>query len=166
MLTKQIELHNGDSLSVNGTEISILEEPNQVSLGSFLKSGHGGALESEICLEILSDLTNQSLERKLPDQKLGALLVLPDLTKSHRTWPEAVRLLHAAGGRSGLPSSLGRQLLPRSLTTGGLASGLLGTSHWSEMEKLGFEDLREECFEFGMWLICSMEEAGNGEGFI
>merc|ERR1719209_580538 len=43
--------------------------------------------------------------------------------------PVAVGLLDAPGGGGGLPGGLGGQLLPGSLPTGGLASGLLGGGH-------------------------------------
>ena len=44
-------------------------------------------LEAEIDLEVLRDLTNQTLERKLADEELGVLLVLSDLTKSDSAGP-------------------------------------------------------------------------------
>ena len=124
---------------MDGAEVGVLEEPDEVRLGGLLERRHGGALESEVGLEVLRDLADQPLERQLPDQELCALLVLADLPQSHRAGPEAVRLLHAAGRRSGLPSRLSRQLLPRRLAAGGLASGLLGASHW----RSGAESLRE-----------------------
>ena len=40
-----------------------------------------------------------------------------------------VGLLDSSGGGGGLPCGLGSQLLPRGLSSGGLASGLLGASH-------------------------------------
>ena len=39
-------------------------------------------------------------------------------------------LLDSAGGRSGLAGSLGGELLPGGLSSGGLTCGLLGTSHF------------------------------------
>lgn len=36
---------------------------------------------SAVYLEILSDFTNKPLERQLPDQELGTLLVLANFTK-------------------------------------------------------------------------------------
>jgi hypothetical protein len=45
----------------------------------------------KVSLEVLRDLTNQSLERQLPDQQVSALLVLADLPKSHCA---RMRLLH------------------------------------------------------------------------
>ncbi|KAF4359209.1 hypothetical protein F8388_005318 [Cannabis sativa] len=74
--TSQLNIlrHDRNSLSVDRTEISVFEETDQVSFGSFLKSRHSAGLESKIGLEILSDFSHQSLEWKLADQKLGALL--------------------------------------------------------------------------------------------
>lgn len=40
-----------------------------------------------------------------------------------------MRLLHAARGRGAFPGGFGRELLPRSLSSGGLTGRLLGTSH-------------------------------------
>ncbi|GMN26556.1 hypothetical protein TIFTF001_001345 [Ficus carica] len=117
---------------MDGAEVRVLEETDQVSLGGLLESGDGAALESEIGLEVLCDFPHQPLERKLPDQKLRALLVLPDLSQSHRPWPESVRLLHSSGSRRRLPRGLRRQLLPRSLSTGGFPSSLLRASHFEE----------------------------------
>ena len=121
--------HDGNTLGVDGAEVSVLEQTDQVSLASLLKGHDGRALESQIGLEILGDLTDQTLEGKLADQKLGRLLVSPDLTESHGTRSVPVRLLHTPGGRGGLASSLGSKLLPGSLTSSGFTCGLLGTSH-------------------------------------
>jgi len=121
--------HDGHTLGMDGTQVCILEESNQVSFSGLLKSKHSGALEAEISLEILCDLTDQTLERKLTDQKLRALLVLANLTKRDGTGPVAMRLLHPAGGGCGLACGLGRQLLAGCLPSRGLSSGLLGTCH-------------------------------------
>lgn len=142
--------HDGDALGVNGTEIGVLEESNQISLSSFLQRGYSTALEPQICFEILCDLAHETLEGKLSDQQLGAFLILSDLPQRHRTWPESVRLLHTAGRRSRLPCSLCGQLLPRSLASSGLASCLLGSCHCREREKESLilweiESLWREC---------------------
>ena len=44
-------------------------------------------------LEVLSDFTDKTLERKLADEQLCGLLVATDFTKSDGTGPEPVRLL-------------------------------------------------------------------------
>ena len=53
-----------------------------------LKGADGSTLESQISLEVLSDFSDQSLERELPDEQLGTLLVPPDLTKGDCSGPE------------------------------------------------------------------------------
>ena len=75
------------------------------------------ALKPQICLKILSNLSDKPLEWELPDQKLSALLVLPDLTERHRVWPETMRLLHATGRQSRFTHRLGGELLARGLAS-------------------------------------------------
>ena len=121
--------HNGDPLGVNGAQVGVLEETDQIGLGGLLQGADSRRLEAEVGLEVLSDLPHEALERKLPDEKLGRLLVSSDLPESHSAGPESVRLLDAPGGRSSLPGCLGGELLPRSLASCGLASGLFGPRH-------------------------------------
>ena len=45
-------------------------------------------------LEVLSDLTNKTLEGKLADEKFRRLLIPTDFTKSDSSGPETVRLLN------------------------------------------------------------------------
>ena len=53
---------DGDTLGVDSGQVGVFEEGDEVSFGSFLKSHDGGRLETEVGLEILSDLTNETLE--------------------------------------------------------------------------------------------------------
>ena len=55
--------HDGHPLSVDGTEVGVLKESHQVSLTSFLESHHSRTLEPQVSLEVLSNLTNKTLER-------------------------------------------------------------------------------------------------------
>jgi hypothetical protein len=129
---------------VDGSQVSVFEEGDEVSLSSFLESHDGGGLEAEIslphfirhqscyelkkkaCLEILSDFTNKSLEGQLADEEVGVLLVATDFTKSDGTRPEPMGLLDTtSSGLSSLPGLLGRELFTRGLATSGLASCLL-----------------------------------------
>ena len=68
---------------MDGTQVGIFKEPNQVSLSSFLESQDRRSLEAQVTLEVLSNLTNKTLEGKLADQKIGGLLVATDLAKSN-----------------------------------------------------------------------------------
>ena len=122
--------HDGYSLSVDSSQVGILEKTNKVSLSSLLKSQDGRSLESQVSLEILSDFSDKSLERKLSDQELSRLLVSSDLTKSDGTRSVSVRLLDTTSGWGRLSGSLGSQLLSWSLTSSGLTCGLLSTGHF------------------------------------
>jgi hypothetical protein len=52
--------HDGHSLGVG-----VLKERDEVGLRSLLKGEDGSSLESEVVLEVLSDLTDETLEGKL-----------------------------------------------------------------------------------------------------
>ncbi|GMT16723.1 hypothetical protein PFISCL1PPCAC_8020 [Pristionchus fissidentatus] len=74
--------HDGHSLGVDGAQVGVLEESDEVSLGGLLEGHHGGRLEAEVGLEVLGDLSDQTLEGELADEQLGRLLVATDLTES------------------------------------------------------------------------------------
>ena len=79
---------DGDTLGVDGAKVGVLEEGDEVGLDGLLKSTDGGGLEAQVGLEVLCDLTDQTLEGELSDQELGRLLVATDLTESDGTWVE------------------------------------------------------------------------------
>ena len=66
-------------------------------------------------LEVLSDLTDETLEGELADEQLGRLLVATDLAESDGTGAEAMRLLDSTGSGRGSGSlaccGLGSELL-------------------------------------------------------
>ncbi len=126
----EILAHEGNTLGVDGQEVSILEEGDEESLRSLLESKNGSALEAEIVLEVVGDFTNEALEGELADEEVSGLLVAANLTKSDGTGAVAVRLLDTTGGGGGLAGSLVGKRLARGLATDGLTSGLLGTSHF------------------------------------
>jgi hypothetical protein len=88
--------HDGDTLGVDGAEVGVLEETDEVSLSSLLQSTDSGALEAEISLEVLGNLANKALEWQLADQELSGLLETTDLTKSDGTWAVTMGLLDTA----------------------------------------------------------------------
>ena len=129
--------HDGDSLGVDGAEVGVFEESNEVGLGGFLEGKDGGALESEVVLELRGDLTDESLEGKLSDEELGALLESSDFTESNCAWSESVWLLDAAdGGSLGLLGLLVSDVLSGGFATGVLSSGLLGSCHFEILRLL------------------------------
>ena len=68
--------HDGHALGVNGGQVGVLEEADEVSLGRLLKRQHGAGLEAQVRLEVLGDLANKPLKRQLADEQLRRLLVL------------------------------------------------------------------------------------------
>jgi len=88
--------HDSDTLGMDGAQVGVLKETNQVCLTGLLKSTNGSTLESEICLEVLSNFSDQALEGQLTDKKLCRLLVSPDLTKGNSSGPVSVGLLHTS----------------------------------------------------------------------
>jgi hypothetical protein len=49
---------DGDTLGVDGAQVGVLEQGDEVRLDGLLQSADGRALESEVGLEILRNLTN------------------------------------------------------------------------------------------------------------
>jgi histone H3 len=96
--------HDGDTLGVDGSQVGVLEETDEVGLSGFLEGEHGRALEAEIGLEVLGNLTDETLEGELADQELGRLLVLSDLTESDGTGSVTMGLLDTTGSGGGLAS--------------------------------------------------------------
>ena len=98
---------------MDGAEVGVLEQGDQVSFGSLLEGKHGRALEAELLLKLVSDLADESLEGKLADEEVGGFLVLPDLPEGDGSGLEAVGLLNTSGDGGGFPGDLlGNQLFP------------------------------------------------------
>ena len=135
--------HDGHTLGVDGAQVGVLEEADEVSLGGFLQGHDGRSLEAEIRLEVLRDLANEALEWELADEQLGRLLVATDFTEGNRTGTVTVGLLHTTSGRGRLASCLGRKLFAGSFPSRGLTSGLLRTSHVRESEMCAERVTRE-----------------------
>jgi hypothetical protein len=121
--------HDGDALGVDGAQVGVLEQADEVGLAGLLQGHDGRALEAQVRLEVLRNLAHETLEGQLADEQLRALLVATDLAQGDRARPVPVRLLHSACGWGALASRLRRQLLARRLATSRLASSLLRTCH-------------------------------------
>ena len=107
--------HDGHALGMDGAQVGVFKETDQVSLGGLLEGHDGRGLEPEVGLEVLGDFTDQTLEGQLADEELCALLVTADLTEGHGTGPVPVGVLDTSCGRGRFVSSLGVQLLAMSL---------------------------------------------------
>lgn len=79
------QLTDSNTLGVNGAQVGVLKERDEVGLDGLLKSTDSRRLEAKVRLEVLSDLTNQALEGQLADQELRRLLVATDFTESDGT---------------------------------------------------------------------------------
>ena len=123
---------DGYTLGVDGAEIGVLKETDEVGLGSLLQGKNGRGLETKVGLEVLRDLANQTLEWQFAQKELGRLLVTTNLTKSNSARPVAMGFLDTTSRGSGLASGLCGESLARSLATSGLASCLLGACHNAE----------------------------------
>ena len=110
---------------MNGAQVGILKETHKVGLGGFLEGQDSRSLETQITLEILGDLTDQTLKGKLSNQKIGALLVPTNLAKGDGSGPVSMGLLDTSGGGGGLAGSLSGELFSGGLSSSGLAGGLV-----------------------------------------
>lgn len=106
---------------MDGAQVGVLEEGDEVGLDGLLEGADGGRLEAEVRLEVLGDLTDQTLEGELADEQLRGLLVATDLTESDGAGLVAVGLLDATGRGGRLAGGLGGEGLAGSLATSGLA---------------------------------------------
>ena len=55
--------HDSNALGVNGAEVAVLEETDDVRLSRLLEGEDSGGLEPEAGLEVLSDLADEALSR-------------------------------------------------------------------------------------------------------
>ena len=60
---------------MDGAQVGVLEEADEVGLGGLLEGKDGGSLEAKITLEVLRDLANEALEGELADEEVSGLLV-------------------------------------------------------------------------------------------
>jgi hypothetical protein len=129
--TSQLDIlwHDGHSLGVDGAQVGVFEKTHQVGLAGFLQSHDGGALETQVGLEVLGDLTDQTLEGQFADQQFRALLVPTDFTEGDCSWTVTMWFLHSAGSRCALTGGFGGQLFSRSLASCRFTGCLLGTCH-------------------------------------
>jgi hypothetical protein len=78
---------------VEGTEVGVFEETNEVSLSSLLECKDSGALESDVLVELRSDPADESLEGELSDEELGGLLETTDLMENNTAGSESAGLI-------------------------------------------------------------------------
>ena len=99
-----------------------------------MESSDSGRLESQVGLEVLGDLTDQTLEGKLSDQELSRFLVSSDLSKSDGSWSVTMRFLDSSSSWGALSGGLGCQLFSWSLSSSRFTGSLLGSCHFNFVE--------------------------------
>ncbi len=110
-------------------QVGVFEEADQVALASFLQSHDRSALEPQVSLEVLRNLSDQSLEGKLSDQELSRLLVSSDLSQGNSSRSISMRLLHTSSGGCALSSCLCCQLFSGCFSSSALSGSLLCAGH-------------------------------------
>ncbi len=114
---------------MDGAEVGVFEETNEVGLGGFLECEHSGGLESQVVLEFAGNFSNESLERKFSDEEFSALLESSDFSESNCARSESVCLLDSTGLDGCLLGLFVCNVLSGSFATGVLSCGLLCSCH-------------------------------------
>ena len=110
--------HDGDALGVDGAEVGVLEEGDDVGLGGLLEGAEGVRLETTVGLEVLGDLADEALEGELADEQVCGALVAADLAEGDGAETEGRGLLDAL-----LHGALGLGWCRGLLELGGLLGG-------------------------------------------
>jgi len=99
-----ILLLNGDALGMDGAKVGVLEETNDVGLGSLLEGLEGNGLEAEGVVHVHGDASDKSLEGSSWEEHIGSFLVSLDLSKGNSSWlvSKLSLFFHATGGRGRL----------------------------------------------------------------
>ena len=66
---------------MDGTQVGIIEQAQQVSFAHFLQCHDGAALKAQVSLEVMVDFAHQTLEWDLANQQLGRFLLSSDFTQ-------------------------------------------------------------------------------------
>ena len=127
--------HDGDTLGVDGAQVGVLEQANQVRLGRLLQGKDGGALEAQVRLE------HTHTHNDGEGSGSGKWEVCTGRLK-HPRRVGVIQCMHVHVGMCvwvcGVCSGEGcAHLLARGLATGGFTGGLLGTGHVDREKEMG-----------------------------
>ena len=61
--------HDVNSPGMDGTQVGVIKQPDQVCLRCFLETQYRRRLEPQVCLEVLGDLPHQPLERQFLNEQ-------------------------------------------------------------------------------------------------
>ena len=85
--------HDCDAFGVNGAQVSVFEQSDEVRLRCLLQCQDCPTGKVYSSLKVLGNLPHQPLEREPPYQQLSRFLVSADFTEGHSTRPVPVWLL-------------------------------------------------------------------------
>ena len=60
--------HDGDALGVDGAQVGVLKDADEVGLEGLPQGEDGAGLEAQVRLEVLGDLVDEALKGQLADQ--------------------------------------------------------------------------------------------------
>ena len=97
-----ILLEDSGALGVDGAEVGVLEDSDDVSFRSFLEGKESLRLESEFVIEIRADASDKSLERGAWKEVADRFLIFLNLSEGDGTWlvSSCLLLLDSSGGWS------------------------------------------------------------------
>lgn len=75
----------GASLGVDGAQVGIFQQTNQIRFSDFLNSLNSISSELQVCFVVLGDFSDQTLERTASDQQFSWFLISTDLSQRHGT---------------------------------------------------------------------------------
>ena len=91
--------HDGNAFGVNGAEVGVFKQPDQISFTGFLKSRNSLGLEPKPTRgHVLGDFLDQALKWQLAYQQFGRLLKFANFTKGHNARAIAMRFLGSVRG--------------------------------------------------------------------
>ena len=61
--------HDGHTLGVDGAQVGVLKQANQVGLGSFLEGQDGSGLETQVGLELLGKFAHKPLNKGIQEKE-------------------------------------------------------------------------------------------------
>ena len=97
-----ILLEDSGALGVDGTEVGVLEDSDDVSFRSFLEGKESLRLESELVVKIRADASDKSLERGAWKEVADRFLIFLNLSEGDGTWliSSCLLLLDSSSGWS------------------------------------------------------------------
>lgn len=67
----EVASHDGHSLGMNGTQVGVFKERDEISFSGFLEGEHCRRLESKFLFPFMGDFSDHSLERELSNKKIS-----------------------------------------------------------------------------------------------